>query len=479
VRPLSPELRSLIEQVQADSRPNAIRELAKVLREAPTETFSQLALIRCPSEWQLPSQWNGLDTKRVARLAQLPDGWAALGIASLHASGYVREAAVRALAWHDEGDELPFLLLRLNDWVQQVRDAALAAVRARRTIHYAVAWIRALPLVDALRAQRRADHRSLVADVETLLRSPDARPALLRGLAANNVTTRRACFRLALEFNDDDLLKRALSDADVVVRCNAAARVQAVSAGERRQSLVDRIVADRSATVRRYAVQLLALEPEPWRHTRLEALGCDPSASIRAAARPLLAIDWAERYRLLLGDRVRQRAAIAGLGECGLDEDVLLLEPFLLHALAKTRSAALSATAALDRESVAPFVDALADPSKRVSRSAARILQKRFRLGLPDLVLALAERSDVPAHARIHALDAMSSLRFWPRLLWMLSATASPCRELAELAAARISAVGGERPSHEELAAIERALRQSPLPSARVVEIRRELSFWR
>ena len=39
------------------------------------------------------------------------------GLASFHNDGYVREAAVNGLSALDDGQELQFLLIRLNDWV--------------------------------------------------------------------------------------------------------------------------------------------------------------------------------------------------------------------------------------------------------------------------------------------------------------------------------------------------------------------------
>ena len=61
----------------------------------------------------------------------------ALRSASLDANGFVREDAVKRLAKVATGEELPYLLLRLNDWVPQVRDAAREAVLARITPEYA------------------------------------------------------------------------------------------------------------------------------------------------------------------------------------------------------------------------------------------------------------------------------------------------------------------------------------------------------
>lgn len=47
--------------------------------------------------------------------------FATVGIATCHRSGFIREKAVVTLAECHSGTELPFLLVRLNDWIPQVR----------------------------------------------------------------------------------------------------------------------------------------------------------------------------------------------------------------------------------------------------------------------------------------------------------------------------------------------------------------------
>lgn len=59
------------------------------------------------------------------------------------------------------------------------------------------------------------------------------------------------------------------------------------------------------------------------------------------------------------------------------------------------------------------------------------------------------------------------------------AAAASSGGELAELAAARLKVVTNQQPTAGQLADIERALAESPLPPARIAAIRRELDLWR
>ncbi len=89
--------------------------------------------------------WFDLQPSSLAAVVDDSDPHAAsvLGLLSCHEDGHVREAAVRALAARGEG--LPWLLMRVNDWVSAVRVRATTAVvgTAARTRTCSVLYCRA------------------------------------------------------------------------------------------------------------------------------------------------------------------------------------------------------------------------------------------------------------------------------------------------------------------------------------------------
>jgi HEAT repeat protein len=79
-----------------------------------------------PSEWTrlYPSfQYLEVNQPVLARLGAFPAETAVhlLGIASLNGSGYIRQEAVERLGRLGLRETLPYLILRLADWVPQVR----------------------------------------------------------------------------------------------------------------------------------------------------------------------------------------------------------------------------------------------------------------------------------------------------------------------------------------------------------------------
>ena len=113
---------------------------------------------------------------------------------------------------------------QLIDTAARIRDveANIDATQARLTTAHAVDWVRALPIVEKLAGQRRADHRELIDSVTALLRTPGARPALMAGLASGPVKTRRACFRIAFEADDGEGLIGSMFHKDFSIKIDPA-----------------------------------------------------------------------------------------------------------------------------------------------------------------------------------------------------------------------------------------------------------------
>jgi HEAT repeat protein len=176
------------------------------------------------------------------------------GLASLHNSGYVRQAAVRRLAEGRDGFEVPYLLLRVNDWVSPVRKAARAALWERLRPEHARHLVRNLSLVTRLTRCGRDDHSPFVAAVFDLLRAPDSRSALLEGLSSTDREVRRACFDLAMETTEIpllDLLDRLLQHDEPILRLRAVQVARARLDSRDYLNLVGAIRADRFMPVRR------------------------------------------------------------------------------------------------------------------------------------------------------------------------------------------------------------------------------------
>ena len=159
----------------------AARELAaetieQIVRVCDSVTLAQLdGAVRDLSEWRFPS----LTRDGVLQVSRGLIG--PLGMISFGSSGYTREAAVVLLAGDHSGMELPFLIIRLKDWVREVRGAAERAVVERIRPNYAEHFVRCLPLISILRGRKRSDHGGIFEVIEELLRGERCSAAAAEG----------------------------------------------------------------------------------------------------------------------------------------------------------------------------------------------------------------------------------------------------------------------------------------------------------
>jgi hypothetical protein len=167
-----PQLAGLLLDSRQDIREATARTVGTLVAALQIEDYAQLDQAT-RNEWAYESTgtsaWRRLKPSDVGQLWKLPSSVAAVGLISFHGSGFVRETAVNELANVFDGSELPFLLLRLNDWVGTVRESAAAAVLHRIRPDYARHFFRNLWLVDRLKICGRNQHAPLVESVQALL----------------------------------------------------------------------------------------------------------------------------------------------------------------------------------------------------------------------------------------------------------------------------------------------------------------------
>jgi hypothetical protein len=390
--------------------------------------------------------WPAFDAKELTRFIRAPrkwgflavvpppEGWAVLAVASSHWNGHLRQAAVEGLS--ADGRALPFIVLRLNDWVSEVQAAARAALDSFLRRELAAHLVSVLPLLWGLQRQRRANHAEVVDRVLSFLRSAAAQPAVRSGCHSPEREVRRGCYEIALQSECSDraaLLGEALADPEPAVRYWAVRQVAKAFPEPWTEPLAAKALIDRSVQVRRVALGALAPRLPPARARQLieEAL-LDINPTARWQARALILqpgpFDLAAFYRSALetaGSPARLRGALLGLGESGTPEDPSVISGYLTAERLSVRCAALRALADLEPlATTAPFLEALGAPQSSVSREGRRALEPRLGKVSATTIGALIVDQGREAHVRRNALSLANRLSKWERLPLLLDGCA-------------------------------------------------------
>jgi len=332
---------------------------------------------------EVDRRWRKLRPSDLSRFESSEFAARLLGLASFHSGGYVREAAIKSLMTQESGNELPFLLIRLNDWVTPVREAAAKAVDAKMHAEYAHHFMRCLQLVLRLGKCGRAN-RGLVENVCGLLRRAECRDILQAGMKSNDRALRRASFQLAADAEQSAravIIRAALLDADPVARAWAVRRFLPEITAEDLPSVAAPMLVDRFMPVRRDALWALATKCPDFAAEPLRRALLDSHVGMREVARHFLMVAGcfdARRFYLEALEHNKGRtgvAAIRGLGETGRPEDAAAVSENFNSAEPRFRRAATYAVGKLDgKHFIGPLLLMLADESPSVSREALRAL---------------------------------------------------------------------------------------------------------
>lgn len=426
--------------------------------------------------------WNALSSDPAKRL-QGHTSAGLLGIVSMHPSGYVREAAVRLLAGIQDGAELPFLLLRLNDWVPSVGAMAQTAVQERVQTGPASALVQVLSLIQRVSGGQRSSHGWLLEAVSQRFGQKEAESALLEGLRSTERVIRKACLQFATAQSNlvSSVLQSALNDPDSMTRLWAAKQLLQRATPEELPALVARLRRDAFMPVRREALMaVLAHNPsaadEMWRKAAF-----DRHRSIRDLARYQLRgkVDPAQLYREKLESTDSSEAATAllGLGESGTEADASVVTKFLDSPIIRVRKAAVVALGRLAAEAYREkLLAALAGSSPGVSKEAAIALRPIARTLGAELVPVLTQHPNV--HVRKRALHLALRVNRWNLYPLLLAAAGDSSEEIRKLVIESLRGVlAGNRdftqPSKSQAAALHEQLRlsKSHLPSDIVSEM--------
>ncbi|GAB7129014.1 hypothetical protein JCM19000A_35220 [Silvimonas sp. JCM 19000] len=349
-------------------------------------------------------------------------------------NGYLRQEAVQQLAQVHSPAACSAILLRLNDWVPQVRHAAADVVNAMLTA-CDIEWvIGGLPALLRLLSMRRHSHAALKQRFDQMLCKEIWRDTVLQCLRGLTGASARYLTALLLERLPPDeridVISRALRHPDPSVQSMAIQAAASFSAPVQLHLLNVAKALPAAGPRCMMMRRLLALLDGPARDALLESMLLDRFGGVRAIA--LWHLQQAGQTPAALYARIdptqlHGHALAAWLieaGRAGLPVAADFLRQLSSHPLPGIRLAAWAIRLSQPSESrFAIARQALLDPARKVRRAMARQIEAEAGFDCAQ-ISALAEvclaARDVPA-----AWWLGKTLSPWFRLLLLLEALAA------------------------------------------------------
>jgi hypothetical protein len=412
--------------------------------------FERLPLEQLPaldealrSGWAHVEDWYGLKPSVKKLKGRGPDDFILLALMSAHRSGYVRAEVIHSLGKDSSEMAIPFLLVRLVDWVEPVRRAADLELIDKLQPQYGSIFVQCLALLERLSEQTRfrPAYREWVRE---LLKRPACAEQVTAGLDSNQRAVRRACYPIAASnpaLNVKSVLDRALVESDVAIRRWAFASGPALWPGDE-IDWTRRAADDTYPPIRQAAFDSLARTEVS--SGEISKFLFDRCTGIRRACQALcmgrFGIAPVEIYRegLASGNSRRTEIAARGLAETGSQEDGRLLLDLLDHRSARVRSAAVHGLGVLKVELIEEkLLERISSDSRSVAREATSVLLLRKSVS-PGAISAAAKQNP-DEQAQLAVLRQMWRAGKWVQLRLYLESAASDNRELAECALERLA----------------------------------------
>jgi HEAT repeat protein len=351
-----------------------------------------------------------------------------LGMSESH-DGYKRENAVRRLGMLGNPIAIPRLIVRANDWVPQVREAAKRSLLQLLKNENATAFIISLPELHHLQKCGRDDHSELISKVTQFLVLPSNNSHVKSATESTDPFVARIAVKLCQEhalLNKQELMEKCLSHKDVVVRKIAAFQLREFNGAEL-VSYLEIAIKDPYMPIRREAFQIYAkINPEAGLAMAHRFL-FDKSVSMRDLAIFYLkknSIDVSQEFKNILESQIQStlkvKCAILGLAMLNDKQYSALIVGFTRHNLPAIRKVSLQALVKLTGQLAKSFLlVGLKDESPNVTNEAARLLCKYY------IVLSIEELEEVIEYSSYeHTLPACVSctriFNKWDRLIALL-----------------------------------------------------------
>lgn len=413
-----PYLLALTHSPNAEVRKEAELAVSALLPLLPPEQILELEILIRESWLKFNS--DGHDFRAAAN--------AAWKLSTLAASGWRREKAVLELANIHDTSALLFILLRLNDWVVEVRKAAERWVLNCEGKIQAAQIVDCIPVLSALLERQQGRSSRFVQSLIGRLATEEVAPALLSRLSALDSRSRRLVFSLLSQsgaLRAPEVQVQLLQQPNPILGVMLLKRLKE-QASELPDRLLDYAIASKSAILRRAglysmtAPQIERFVPLLWKAI------LDPAQGVREFARYHLlkrasVEDLQARCLSELHGKCSSSRAVAvcilGFHECQGKWDVAQYEEWSSHPSVRVRTAVMRCYHISHPGEALPWVrrELSSAAESLLGKTALTILLKKpYSLSLTEVVGCLHESR--PMAVRLRGFSILRRRGKWEQL---------------------------------------------------------------
>ncbi|MCL1982176.1 MAG: hypothetical protein FWG53_03650 [Clostridiales bacterium] len=343
--------------------------------------------------------------------------------ASFNPSGFIREQAVKLMQNYD--GTLPYIILRQNDWVQQVLQAAGTAFTYRLQRLSDGEILAALPFAEKLKWSSRGSHGEYTTRFFEVLTAPEHLSDLLKGLESKNVRTRRICVDALFGVTPPKIemaFERLTREPEPFLRAAIFRKLSSLE--QNLSSVVEVFLRDKYPVNRMLAFQYLLDNNMDSTYVVTKSLLLDKSAVLRESAQQVIQKQTPEfDFRDFYFDNLDRctTAAILGIGENGQSGDAVILSKYLDDARLSVVKSTMASLMRLDSKKYSLTITEMLDDARAgVVKTARNLIMKTSSQDYEKVREVFA--TTAYKHTKLKCLDILFSASKWSSIIYMLEA---------------------------------------------------------
>jgi HEAT repeat protein len=377
-------------------------------------------------EWYY--DWESKDPKELLHpLMSEEEKVSILGLASFHPDGFFREKAIIALSIMETGNEILYILIRINDWVRQVRNTSKEKLQRYLKSEYAMNFVNNLPLVLRLKECSRDEYNDIINGVVSVLSSVEGSQKLINGLQSTDAKVRLACYKIVLKtkvIDNRSIIKFLIKDNNPYNRLSVLRNIQKDITKDEFTDISQLLLKDKYAQIRTFALKKLYEFTHEEAIDILEKSLFDNNPSVRELSRYLLSkqkkYDFAAIYRDSIQKSEKLYSDICGLGETGNISDSKVIGNYLNSQVVKIVKASINALARLDIQGYKEeIIMMLNDERAGLSKTARRVLYEEIDASDADTLYNIFKQA-IYDHVKINACVLLCSLSKWNSIRYII-----------------------------------------------------------
>ncbi|STX39045.1 HEAT repeat domain-containing protein [Legionella feeleii] len=283
-----------------------------------------------------------------------------LKILCCHPNGYIRYKAIKTLAENSIQDAIPFLIIRANDWVDEIRILCFTTLNRIISKEIIDHFIESLPLLKQLEIKRRQELRfdrlQLIRKIESLL-TTQCSDALFKKINSQEILVARYAFAILANADSkiEQLLTATLNHRDIVIKVNAFNLANNQYNSDRFLIYLNKVKDDKLMPIRKMALYAFIERYPNQAKGILEQALLDRSRSIRHLSRYYLKrlgiSEFSNYYRDAINRQDKPiKLAILGLSESGNQQDFRFIQPLISKNISQLNAVIINAAFTMQPE---------------------------------------------------------------------------------------------------------------------------------